>query len=249
MRLYKDTLDMPSQKIILVILTLILLSIWAHTVRGAKVSGNIYTPYLDPAYSSIVIVNTTPPQEIVSKDATYSFELPEGEYLLKAYNKQEGETLLYSKTIKIGKDDSKGYTIDIVLFLATDDTLGDFFSDNDSLSLIASNEAEGSHLPLAPMIIMIILVIALLVFFILRRKNSPKERKPDEGEKGEGELVKFIRSEGGRVMQKEIRKHFAISEAKASLLISEFEEKGILRRIRRGRSNIIVLANKNGKEE
>jgi uncharacterized membrane protein len=47
-----------------------------------------------------------------------------------------------------------------------------------------------------------------------------------------------------RITQKEIRKQLPASEAKISLVISDLESQGIVRKIRRGRSNIIVLNQK-----
>ena len=42
-------------------------------------------------------------------------------------------------------------------------------------------------------------------------------------------------------IQKDIRKNFPSSEAKISLILTELEEKGIIKKIKRGRGNIIVL--------
>ena len=41
--------------------------------------------------------------------------------------------------------------------------------------------------------------------------------------------------------QKEIRKHFAMGEAKISLLITELEALNKIKKIKKGRSNVIIL--------
>ena len=51
----------------------------------------------------------------------------------------------------------------------------------------------------------------------------------------------FIKKQGGRTTQKEIRKNFPMSEAKISLIITELEHRGKIEKIKRGRSNIIIL--------
>ncbi len=58
------------------------------------------------------------------------------------------------------------------------------------------------------------------------------------------EIVEFIVHEGGRTTQTEIRSRFPSSEAKISLMITELEDKRVVRKIRKGRGNIIVLEEK-----
>jgi len=54
------------------------------------------------------------------------------------------------------------------------------------------------------------------------------------------DILSFIDKEGGRTTQKDIRKNFPQSEAKISLMIAELEEKGLIKRIKKGRGNIII---------
>src|SRR3989344_8977636 len=63
-------------------------------------------------------------------------------------------------------------------------------------------------------------------------------------DKGLKEIVEFIVQEGGRTTQTEIRLKFPSSEAKISLMITELEHKGIVKRIKKGRGNVIVLEEK-----
>jgi len=53
--------------------------------------------------------------------------------------------------------------------------------------------------------------------------------------------LKFIKKEGGRTTQKEIRKNIGLGEAKVSLIITELEHKKKVKRIKKGRGNIIIL--------
>jgi len=51
----------------------------------------------------------------------------------------------------------------------------------------------------------------------------------------------IIKKEDGRTTQKEIRKQLPLSEAKVSLIITELEEKGVVKKIKKGRGNVIIL--------
>jgi len=50
-----------------------------------------------------------------------------------------------------------------------------------------------------------------------------------------------LKKEGGRMTQKEIRKHINLSEAKISLVIAELEDSGKIKKIKKGRGNILIL--------
>ena len=54
-------------------------------------------------------------------------------------------------------------------------------------------------------------------------------------------VIAIIKNNNGRTTQKEIRKEIPLSEAKISLMITELEDKGIVRKIKKGRGNVIVL--------
>lgn len=54
-------------------------------------------------------------------------------------------------------------------------------------------------------------------------------------------LLEFIRSQDGRTTQKDIRKSFPSSEAKISLILTDLESQGKIRKIKKGRGNVVVL--------
>ena len=51
----------------------------------------------------------------------------------------------------------------------------------------------------------------------------------------------LIKKEGSRMVQKDIVQKTGLSEAKISLMITDLESKGIIRKIKKGRANIIIL--------
>jgi uncharacterized membrane protein len=91
--------------------------------------------------------------------------------------------------------------------------------------------------------------IGAFVFIYLKYKKFLTKIKKDIEETVQAKdvlaeskkVLDFIKQEGGRTTQKDIRMKFPSSEAKISLIISELEHKGIIKKIKKGRGNIIVL--------
>jgi len=99
-------------------------------------------------------------------------------------------------------------------------------------------------------------------FFYLRRrpKKKPAEiktaevPKPAEAKAPEpapvkivglpedlSDIVNKIRDAGGRINQLELRQKLPYSEAKVSLMLADLESRGLIRKIKKGRGNIIIL--------
>ncbi len=78
-----------------------------------------------------------------------------------------------------------------------------------------------------------------------KKEDIKDETKIDINSNDEylNKVLNLIKKEK-RITQKEIRKNFDLSEAKISLIISELEEKKIIKKIKKGRGNIIIF-NKN----
>ena len=86
------------------------------------------------------------------------------------------------------------------------------------------------------------IAIIILILLVLKRKTPKTEIKEKEPERTDlDNLIKIIKDNGGRITQKELRKHFPLSEAKVSLMITELESKGKIEKIKKGRGNIIIL--------
>ena len=58
----------------------------------------------------------------------------------------------------------------------------------------------------------------------------------DDAEK----VLNFIKQEK-RTTQKDIRKEFPVSEAKISLILTELESKGKIKKIKKGKTNVVIL--------
>jgi uncharacterized membrane protein len=58
------------------------------------------------------------------------------------------------------------------------------------------------------------------------------------------ELHNIISKKGGIVTQKDLRKEVIYGEAKVSLMIADLEDRGLIQKIKKGRTNIIILEKK-----
>lgn len=229
---------------ILLILALLLLCI--SFASAAELKGTIYNSQLELQTDAIVEINTEPKQSFVSKDGTYSFNVPNGEYTLTAKYMNGNEIDLYAEE-KISVAGGGAYTLDIILFDYLEEQEPVDFDITDELS---SNRNAAAYLGIA--LLAFLVAASFFVVFFLRKKarrlqqHIENELKTDKKESVESnndldKIISIIKKEGGRTTQLEIRKHIPLSEAKISLMIAELEDKGIVRKIKKGRGNIIIL--------
>jgi len=219
---------MIKKKLILFLTVLILLS--PALVQSATISGTVYNIFLEELDKAIITVDTTPEQTVVSKQGTYSLSILPGEYTLIAIYEKAGEIYKTKETITIAQEGN--YTIDLILIPDLED------------EIIIEEEVLEFEPKVSKTITIItaIVIILLLVYLALSKKHFIKEEDiKTETEEDLENLVKFIKEKGGRITQKDIRKKFPLSEAKISLMITELESKKIIRKIKKGRGNVIIL--------
>lgn len=209
-------------------LLLLLLFIFCTNLASATILyGNIYTWDLQPISNIYVTIDSTPQQNMVSTDGTYSFELNSGTYTLIAEQRQSGETLARS-TEEITVNEEGTFRVDIILFPEIEEEPEDI--DPGELDL---NGKKANYYLIA---LAVIFIVSFLVW--LNKRFSKKH--PDETDETD-EVLEIIKKQGGRTTQKEIRKVLGLSEAKVSLIITELEHKNKVEKIKKGRGNIIIL--------
>ena len=123
------------------------------------------------------------------------------------------------------------YTLDLILLPELED---DILVSNTTEQELGGFEAEASPLGL---IITLVMVLFFLLYIILTKAHflgdeeqhklsEPASSQPvveqapvlEEGEDATDKLLAFIREQGGRVTQKDLRKKFHLSDAKISLV-------------------------------
>ncbi|PIN70512.1 hypothetical protein COV93_01185 [Candidatus Woesearchaeota archaeon CG11_big_fil_rev_8_21_14_0_20_43_8] len=203
-------------------------------VSAATISGTVYDINLDPLDDVVVEINTTPNQKMVSRAGTYSFTAPVGSYMIKASHVEAGQIDTYAvENITVESDGD--FILDMFTFPD--------FSENERLFddgiVIDDTLLEGSSKSDLPLIF-VLLGSSILVFVVAFIVLSKKKRS-DLGDDCSQELVSILKKNGGRMTQKEIRKEIPLSESKISLMITDLESQGRLKKIKKGRGNVVIL--------
>jgi uncharacterized membrane protein len=227
-----------EKKRCLIPLFLLSIVILVPFIDAAEIYGTIYDMSLNPAEGAVIEVNSTPKQAIVSKNGDYSFELPLGEYVIEAVYTSNHN--VYSAEEKIKIVDKGKYVLDLLLF-------PDLSEENELLLLGEKIEVENPYeekeeetFPWIYLISLLILIIVFMLFLIKRKKSQKKDILPEE-EDPKNKVYEFIKQNQGRVTQRDIRKNFSISEAAISLILTELENENKIKKIKRGKGNIIIL--------
>ncbi len=81
----------------------------------------------------------------------------------------------------------------------------------------------------------------------IEKPPKPKDAEPPASIRVVGlpkdlsDIVEKVREAGGRINQLELRQKLPYSEAKVSLMLADLESRGLIRKIKKGRGNIIIL--------
>jgi DNA-binding MarR family transcriptional regulator len=91
------------------------------------------------------------------------------------------------------------------------------------------------------------------ILYFKRRKGMEKVIEPKfpqhiKVENAEEKVIRAIRAAGGCLYQSQIAEQCKFSKAKTSQLLSTLEKRGIIRRQKRGRDKIVVLAEESGEK-
>ncbi len=239
-------------------LILLLISFLIGSGQAAAVHGVIYSwsDFEKPLKNAIVEINSIPVQSKVATDGTYSFEdLQPGNYTMRA-KYYRNNILEYSAEEVVQIVDIEGnFNIDILLFPPTDSEI-EYLGDMNLTGDIDIKNDVPSNTYLWVAGIMIILSSVLIILWIRKKKttssgqviyDSPVQQPgkiPDIPEKEIPEdlqnLYALIIKKGGRVTQKDLRGEMKCSEAKVSLMLDDLEDRGYIKKIKKGRSNIII---------
>jgi len=210
-------------------------------INAAEIYGTVYDMSLNPAMGAVIEINSTPKQTKILKDGAYSFTLPVGNYVIKAtyvtnYN-------VYSTEENITIVDEGRYIVDLIVFPDLSEE-SELLLLGEDINLEEIYEDETKAFPWLYIIFVLVVIAAILLFFKKRKPKEKTEEKILEEEiDPKDRIYDFIKQKGGRVTQREIRKNFPVSQASISLILTELENDGKLKKIKRGKGNIIILKN------
>ncbi|MBI2650237.1 hypothetical protein HYX04_02895 [Candidatus Woesearchaeota archaeon] len=218
--------------------------------NAATIHGTVYDLSLKKVNDARIEINTSPKQFLIAQNASYSFNVPNGFYTIKAQLMQKNTVIAsVQENITIKQDGS--YVLDLILFPDVEEGIEDIDIDVNGNII----ETRSNRITVGSAILLAIGIILMGLSYFKKYRKQEKETAHEEKVKIEqkeekdedndvGQLIEIIREEGGRITQKEIRKQIPLSEAKISLMIAELEHKGIIEKIKKGRGNIIILKKK-----
>jgi LPXTG-motif cell wall-anchored protein len=221
---------------------------------AATLQGTIYDISLERAEDIRVNIDTTPAQFLISKDSTYSFNIPPGSYKLTA-EQYDGSKLISLVEESITIQDDGTYVLDLILFPTFEEI------DDDSEFIDTSTDVLIEKQNYTFIMIIGIILILIAIFLYFNKKKKPKKQaqvKKKTARKSVKkatinvekqapilpqdllQLYNFIQKHK-RTTQKEIRKAIPLSEAKISLMITDLESRDLIKKVKKGRGNIILL--------
>lgn len=227
------------KKLILVVFLLLITPL----VSAAKIQGTIYDFTIQRMPNSIIEINTEPIQRYVSTDGKYSLEVPPGKYTIVAKYPATGETQL-GDIEEITIEQEGEFNIDLFLLDDLSD-LEEYYDDTDIDPDLLDFSEQRIYWEYYSLIGLLIL-IGLIILYTKFSKKTKKETLVIQEEKKEDlkelpkKILEFIEKEE-RVTQKDLRKKFPYSEAKISLVIAELEHENKIKKIKKGRGNIIII--------
>lgn len=206
-------------------------------LHPTTITGSIYDcDFFEKTNDTILKFEGPSSHQIISTDGGYSIELEEGEYNVTALHFENGELKYMTKEKILAGGENQ--TFDIVLFSPA-------FFENDEFPDLAIDLPQKKESRQDDTFLLATALLAMaLLFFILIRKYGRSEKPPEpDKELGEDEMkvLRIIKENEGRMEQKQLRGILNFSESKMSLLLTELEVTGRIKRFKKGRENIIKL--------
>ena len=207
----------------------------ASVSLAGMVHGVVYNwATLEPLENAIITVNSTPEQQIISGDGTYLFELAAGDYGIAA-RYYENNSLLLETEEKISISTDGSYALDLIMFPSID--LGDpLFEEGPNLD--EDYFYVSKDWVIYFLVIALMAAAAIILFYVKMSRVPVIAKKPERLDRDSKQVLDIIRREK-RITQKDIRKRFSWSEAKISLIVADLEERGLVKKIKKGRGNIL----------
>ena len=144
-------------------------------MHAATLHGTIYDLNLDPVNNTLVVINTVPSQQYLSKDGTYSFEVAKGNYILQA----KANNLSSKDTVTITAEGK--FVFDLFLFTSFDEE-DEILKDVGGISIEEEEKKGFAKYPLwkwllAAGVILVLIGRAVIIKKKFERKNGSQEIK------------------------------------------------------------------------
>ncbi len=218
----------------------------------ATVHGTVYDLWTFTPLENVVVKaysDSTLRQQIVATDGTYSLSLPPGNYTVKA-EYYSGSVVVYDAEENITLQENDNLTLDLIMFPTFEEN--ELPENYDILPEEEEGAGIGAELPWLVLVVVVIIVVVGVIIFYNRKilglmREAEEETTPPAPVRVVGlpedlnEVLDVIKESGGRINQVKLRRKLPYSEAKVSLMITDLEDRGLVRKIKKGRGNIVVL--------
>src|SRR3989344_1472786 len=198
---------MGKSKILPFLFSVLILISFAN---AATIYGTVYDLSLKKVGNARVEIDTNPKQFLVAQNGSYSFNVPDGIYTIKAQLVQKNEVIAsVEEDITISQEGS--YVLDLILLPDVESGI-----ENPGIDINGSvvEGANNNGILLAGFAVLFVLGIAVgAVYFMKTRKKEPGiSLESNEKTSGEDldEVINIIKKEGGRTTQKDIRKQIPL---------------------------------------
>ncbi|MDD2655383.1 MAG: hypothetical protein PHQ80_01815 [Candidatus ainarchaeum sp.] len=212
-------------------------------LHAATLQGNVYSAdSFDAVQGALVKAEGASTYQVLSSDGTYSMQVVPGAYNISAYYYENGTLKGYAEDgIAVG---AEGASYDIVLFSPDEFEGIEGFETAELDENIPEVRNEGWTPALAGGLVLLVVIVAGAAYFLFVKKKAEKapamERKRElDGE--EKKVLEILKGSEGMRNQKELREILKCTDTKISLLISSLEAQGYVKRIKKGRENIVKL--------
>jgi len=227
--IYYLPLPLPMKTVL--VLVLVLLAV--QGVEAAVISGTVYDTNLNVVTNAIVRIDSESEQvrRMISSEGTYRFTVPAGTYELTAYAEVNDVTWGANENITV--TDGGEYDLDIII---------DPLTPLEEIVLEINDIVEDSLFPwLFSLGTILVIFIVLSIIWYVRRKINTNETRIQKEDTYRSQVLLTLRKAGGRTTQRELCKEVPFSAAKVSLVLTELEDEDKIKKIKKGRTNVIVL--------
>src|SRR3989344_5021395 len=178
---------MGKSKILPFLFSVLILISFAN---AATIYGTVYDLSLKKVGNARVEINTNPKQFLIAQNGSYSFNVPDGIYTIKAQLVQKNDVIAsVEEDITISQDGS--YVLDLILLPDVESGIEDPGID---INGSVVEEANNNGILLAGFAMLFVLGIVVgVVYFMKTRKNKPENHASLEKEAAGEDLEEVIK--------------------------------------------------------
>ncbi len=197
-----------------------------------SLKGSFYNFYTFEKVNNVIMeINTSPKMRVIITNGYYYLNLTPSCYEIKVYTILNNAPYYSQETICLKNNTEIEY--DFILFPAQERK--ELLEYLDEIDINYNNRTYVSKYLWFFLIVVATIPLMALSYIYFHTKKRDSDYENDEYMKA---LIDFLKKEK-RTTQKEINKALPFSEGKISLMLAELEDKGLIKKIKKGRTNII----------